>query len=151
MGIKSLLFVLCCLLSEMIFAQVETRSGGWSNFVGTLHIKGNWSVNLDLVLRTSDQWQYIQTAMVKPGINYRFSNLITAFLGYNNVHSRVTIDQVSGYITEHQVWQQLFIRHKLFNRLNTLHRPLVEELVVDRALRIDADDQQHVSKAAWRQ
>ncbi|MGO8055781.1 DUF2490 domain-containing protein, partial [Rhizobium leguminosarum] len=34
---------------------------------------------------------------------------------------------VSGYASEHQIWEQLFIRHRLFKRLNTLHRPLFEQ------------------------
>lgn len=86
------------------------------------------------MFRSTDEWQNIQTIMFKPGVNYRFNKTLTAFAGYNNVRSRVTIGTTSGYTTEHQIWEQLFIRHRSFNRLNTLHRPLLEQRFISRAV-----------------
>jgi hypothetical protein len=95
--------------------------------VNSIRLKGKWALQFDFVLRTGDEWKYLQTTMIKPGISYKLNETITAFVGYNNVQSRVVIGDVSGYASENQIWEQLFIRHRLFNLLNTLHRPLLEQ------------------------
>ena len=124
---RLVLFFLHFLFSMVAVSQTETRFAGWSSYVNSIHLKGNWSLQFDFVLRSSDHWRYVQTTMVKPGISYKLNNTITAFAGYNNVRSRVEIGELSTYFTEHQIWEQLFIRHPLFNLLNTLHRPLLEQ------------------------
>lgn len=131
---KFRLLILFCLFSMFSYSQVETRVAAWSSIISTYNLKGKWGLNFDFILRSTDHFEYVQTVMVKPGVNYRFNKTVTAFLGYNNIRSRVGIGTVSGYTTEHQVWQQLFIRHKLFNRINTLHRPLFEQRFISRAI-----------------
>jgi hypothetical protein len=108
-------------------AQVETRSTAWYSGLNSIRLNEKWGFQFDLVLRTGDEWKYLQTMMLKPGISYKLSGSTTAFVGYNNVRSRVVIGDVSGYASENQIWEQLFIRHRLFNLLNTLHRPLLEQ------------------------
>ena len=122
-----LTIILLCFVSVVAIAQVETRSAAWFSSVNSFRLKGKWGLQFDFVLRTGDEWKYLQTMMLKPGITYKLSESTTAFAGYNNVRSRVIIGDVSGYATEHQIWEQLFIRHPLFNRLNTLHRILFEQ------------------------
>lgn len=122
-----LIIILFCFVSVDVVAQVETRSTAWYSALNSIRLKGKWALQLDFVLRTGDEWKYLQTSMIKPGISYKLSESTTAFVGYNNVHSRVIIGDVSGYASENQIWEQLFIRHHLFNRLNTLHRLLLEQ------------------------
>jgi len=122
-----LIIILLCFVLVNVVAQVETRSTAWFSSTNSFRLKGKWGLLFDFVLRTGDEWKYLQTMMVKPGISYKLSGSTTAFVGYNNVRSRVVIGDVSGYASENQIWEQLFIRHRLFNRLNTLHRPLLEQ------------------------
>jgi hypothetical protein len=122
-----LITILFCFASVVVIAQVETRSTAWYSGLTSIRLNGKWGFQFDLVLRTGDEWKYLQTMMLKPGISYKLSGSTTAFVGYNNVQSRVVIGDVSGYASENQIWEQLFIRHRLFNRLNTLHRPLLEQ------------------------
>jgi len=125
-----LTIILLCFVSVVTIAQVETRSMAWFSSVNSFRLNGKWGLQFDFVLRTGDEWKYLQTMMLRTGISYKLSESTTAFAGYNNVRSRVIIGDVSGYASEHQIWEQLFIRHRLFNLLYTLHRPLFEQRFV---------------------
>ncbi len=114
--------------------QVQSRFNGWLSIINSVQLNKRIGFQFDFNLRSTDQWENIQTIIVRPGISYRLNKIVTASIGYSNIRNRINIDEASGYISEHQVWQQLFIRHRLFNRLNTLHRPLLEERFVGNAV-----------------
>lgn len=124
---KQFTVIFFCFVSVVAIAQVETRSTAWFSSVNSFRLKGKWGLQFDFVLRTGDEWQYLQTMMLRTGISYKLSESTNAFAGYSNVRSRVVIGDVSGYASEHQIWEQLFIRHRLFKLLYTLHRPLFEQ------------------------
>lgn len=124
---KLLLLFLIAFASFNGICQVQNRFAGWLSMVNSIQLNKKFGLQVDISLRSSDQWEHIQTLILRSGISFRLNPKTTAILGYSNILNRTTIDNVSGYISEHQVWQQLFIRHLLFNRINTLHRPLLEE------------------------
>lgn len=124
---KTILFVAILLLyGFQNFAQVDNRAAGWFSSINSIRIKNKWGMQLDWALRTTDEWKNLQIFIVRSGLSYRFSDKLTAIVGFNNNHSRVTVNNITGYVDEQQVWQQLFIRHRL-GPLFTLHRPLLEE------------------------
>lgn len=131
---KGILAILLIYTSVAGMSQVQNRFTGWLSTINSVQLTKRIGFQFDFSLRSTDQWENIQTIIVRPGISYRLNKTITASIGYSNNRNRINIDEVSGYISEHQVWQQLFIRHRLFNRLNTLHRPLLEERFISNAV-----------------
>ncbi len=108
-------------------SQVQNRFAAWVGSTNSLLLNKKWGLQLDLSFRSNDQVKNFQTIIIRPGISYRFNKTLTGLIGYSNNINRTIIGEVSGYPTEHQVWEQLFIRHRSFKRLHTLHRPLLEE------------------------
>lgn len=124
---KRILTILLICTSVAGNGQVQNRFNGWLSTINSFQLTKRIGFQFDFSLRSADQWQNVQTIIVRPGISYRLNKAITASIGYSNNRNQINIDEVNGYISEHQVWQQLFIRHLLFNKLTTLHRPLLEE------------------------
>lgn len=124
---KTLFLFTFLVVYSTVHSQTQNRFATWFSSNNAIHLRGKWGLQFDMSIRSSDQLVYLQTILLRPGLSYRLNNSVTLLAGYNHVLSRNTIDNISGYLTEHQLWQQAFIRHRLFNRLNTLHRPLIEE------------------------
>ena len=149
---QKILVVIFLLLCGKIFAQVENRRAGWFTSTSSIRIKNKWGAQIDLISRTTDEWKNLQIFIVRAGLSYRFSDKLTAIVGFNNNHSRVTVNTTTGYVNEFQVWQQLFIRHRL-GPLFTVHRPLLEERFIPvtavRNNKIEVDDKKFGLRARY--
>ena len=132
MSKKTLLLIVIVYLNAQTEGQVQNRFAGWFSSINSISIYKKLGVQFDFSLRSSDQLKNIQTILIRPGVIYRFNETVTASIGYNNVHSLTIIDTISGYPAEHQLWQQVAIRHRSFKRIITSHRPLIEERFVSK-------------------
>jgi hypothetical protein len=123
------LFVLAILLygislSKPVFAQ--DQSAGWIASFNTFKIGKKVSLHTDVQLRSNDQWKDIQTILVRPGFNFQLNKNFTLTAGYAYVSNRRTVNNVTGYVGEHRIWQQLLATHK-FRSIFVSHRFRTEQ------------------------
>lgn len=130
---EKILPIIFLLVWSQNYAQTENRSAGWFTSINSIRLKNKWGAQVDWALRTTDEWKHLQVFILRTGLTYSFNSKVTALVGFNYNSARATVSNVSGYIGEFQVWQQLFLRHRP-GPLFTTHRILVEERFIPTAV-----------------
>jgi hypothetical protein len=120
-------------ISFSLSAQSTSRTGGWFAALNTFKLSKKSSLQIDIHYRTSDAWQHMQTFIFRPGFSYKFKPNLWTVVGYNYLVSRNTINGVSGYILENQIWEQLWFRHPL-GKFTMTHRASFEQRFVPVAI-----------------
>lgn len=139
-----------CILFVSVFWRVAAQSqfSGWIAAFSTIKTGEKTSLHTDVQLRSTDEWKKAQTFLFRPGINFHLNKKITLSVGYAFISNRRIISNVSGYATEHRIWQQLLINHKLKNifishRFRTEQRFIEKSIVVNNLLESDGSVTAH--------
>ncbi|HEX2608969.1 MAG TPA: DUF2490 domain-containing protein [Flavisolibacter sp.] len=103
--------VIFCLLSSSVIAQ--NQQSGWLASFNTFRIDPKWSVHFDAQLRSGDALKNVQSILLRPGLNYHLRKNLTATIGYAWINNRRTIGPLTEMITEHRIWEQLLLTHRL--------------------------------------
>ena len=109
-----------------LYVQAQNQHSGWLASFNTIGLHNKWSLHFDAQLRSTDELKNIQTLLLRPGINYHFAKNMSATLGYAFIPNRKTVDEITGYIMEHRIWEQFLISHK-WKTLTTTHRVRLEQ------------------------
>jgi len=136
----SILFLLLVSFFSKLVAQ--SQFSGWAAVFSTIKTGEKTSFHTDVQLRSTDEWKKAQTFLFRPGINFHLNKTVILSAGYAYISNRRTISNVSGYATEHRIWQQLLINHKLKNifvshRFRTEQRFIEKSIVVNNLLESD--------------
>lgn len=117
--------------ASLVNAQTIQHSGWLASF-NTIKINKNWSFHLEAQLRSTDDWNHVQTILPRIGINYHIKSnqIITA--GYAYIPNRVVAFQQQVLLAEHRIWQQYILNQKA-NSISITHRLRLEERFVPRA------------------
>ena len=83
-------------------------------------------MHTDVQLRSSDEWKQMQTFLFRPGINFHLNKKLVLSVGYAYISNHQTRNDVSDYVPEHRLWEQLIISHKV-KRFAISHRIRLEE------------------------
>ncbi|MBX3241793.1 MAG: DUF2490 domain-containing protein [Chitinophagaceae bacterium] len=113
------------LQSTFLFSQAGFN--GWYASFNTLQLKNNFSLQSDIQFRSTDQLKHMNTYLLRAGLNYSFDQHIMVTAGYAHIFGRRSIGEVTGYIGEHRIWQQLLITHKIGNLVPVQHRFRLEQ------------------------
>ncbi len=89
----------------------QTQFTGWAAAFNTFKIDTRFSLHFDAQLRSTDQWEQVQTVLFRPGLNYHLNKKIILTTGYAYVKNKRVIDGVSGHSPEHRIWQQFLFMH----------------------------------------
>lgn len=113
------------LLASLAMAQSQTS--GWAGYVTSFQSdKSHWGFVFDGQLRSSDQFEYLQQFVLRPGVSYKLNDKFTGAVGYAYVSNRVVIDGETDRIDEHRAWEQMIFKHKI-GRVSMSHRLRVEQ------------------------
>ncbi|MFT3945772.1 MAG: DUF2490 domain-containing protein [Agriterribacter sp.] len=104
----------------------QTRFNGWFAAFNTFKLKNNFSFYSDIQVRSNDQWQHMQSLLLRPGLNYNLAKNKILTAGYGYVSNRRTVSGVSGYMPEHRIWEQFTVAHPVAFTLLS-HRFRVEQ------------------------
>ncbi|MES2645630.1 MAG: DUF2490 domain-containing protein [Bacteroidota bacterium] len=121
-------FLLTVFVSMPTVAQVNQQSGWLASF-NTIKLEKNWSLHLEMQLRSSDNWQQVQTILPRIGINYHLKSNQIVTAGYAFIPNRVVAFNDDALLGEHRVWQQFLVNQKAGNSAIT-HRFRLEERFV---------------------
>jgi hypothetical protein len=129
--------VTCILLLTISFsALAQTQFSGWVASFNTVKLNQKFSIHFDAQFRGSDQWQYLQTLLLRAGLNYHINKHVIATAGYAYIHNRRVINGINGYAPEHRTWEQLILSHKLgYTTLS--HRLRLEQRFIGKSVIID--------------
>jgi hypothetical protein len=110
-----LFFPVVILILTTIETTAQTQFTGWLASFNTFSSKGKTSIHLDVQVRSSDEFKYMQTFLARTGINVKLKNNLIATAGYAYISNRRTVTTVTGYAPEHRIWEQLLVSHPLFH------------------------------------
>jgi hypothetical protein len=96
-------------------ALAQKTNSAWVAAFNSFTINKKFSIHFDAQLRSGDQYSQMQTLLLRPGLNYKVSDRLTATAGYAFISNRRVIDGISGYAPEHRTWQQLLYTHPVFH------------------------------------
>ena len=89
-------------------AQTDTYTAWLASF-NTFKLNQKWSIHLDVQLRSTDEYQQIQTLLFRPGINFHIHKNQIISAGYAYIPNRVLSDEDEEMLAEHRLWQQYII------------------------------------------
>jgi len=107
----------------------QSQSSGWMASFNTIGLANRFSMHFDGQMRSSDQWEELQTILLRPGLNYHARRNISASLGYAYVGNRREVDELKLRAAEHRIWQQLILSHNWLS-VATAHRFRLEQRFV---------------------
>lgn len=116
-------------------SQVQQQSGWFASF-NTIKLNDKFSIHAELQIRSTDDWEHVQTVLPRVGLNYHVkpNQILTA--GYAYIPNRSVIGDESNLLGEHRIWQQYLITHKAW-RASVTHRFRLEERFVPTAALVD--------------
>lgn len=123
--LKCFLLIIMIKISSTGYAQVQHT--GWFASFNTLKLSNKTSLHLDAQMRSTNELKHIQTILLRPGINYHFNPSMIATAGYGFIDNRRTMEEVTGYASEHRIWEQFIVSHKIQNTISTAHRFRLEQ------------------------
>ncbi|RYY28674.1 MAG: DUF2490 domain-containing protein, partial [Chitinophagaceae bacterium] len=94
-------------------AAAQTTFNGWFASNNTFKLNKKFGIHLDVQARSTDKLEHLSTFIFRPGINWSFRKNMVATLGYGYFQNRRTLSEVSGYVPEHRIWQQLVVNHSV--------------------------------------
>ena len=104
--IQVFLFTVIALLTFRVEAQRTDHFSGWAAVFSTIKINHSVAIHFDGQLRSSDEWQQVQTILIRPGINVRVAGNQIATCGYAFINHRRIINEIGGWGPEHRIWEQ---------------------------------------------
>ncbi|MDF2385335.1 DUF2490 domain-containing protein [Nostoc ellipsosporum NOK] len=116
-----LLFTLCA-----ITASAQSQFSGWGASFNTIKLNKKFSVHADVQWRSTDEVKQTQTLLLRSGINFHANKNFILTAGYAYISNRSRSGNLSAYIPEHRIWQQLIYNHKI-KTVFTQHRFRLEQ------------------------
>jgi len=116
--------------------QAQSQFSGWLASFNTIKTGKKTSIHSDFQLRSSGEFERIQTVLLRVGLNVHLNPKITVTAGYAFIDNYRAIGAVNGYNPEHRMWEQLLYNHKL-KKLLIAHRFRLEQRFIGKAIVID--------------
>lgn len=112
--------------------NAQVQHSGWLASFNNFRISKQFSFYFDAQLRSTDRLEQVGTVLLRPGLNYHLNKTATFTLGYAAVFGRRSLGGLSSLLTEHRVWQQAMLNHKI-NTISITHRFRFEERFLPQA------------------
>jgi len=109
----------------------QTTTNAWFSTINTFRIDSNFSLNLDIQVRSTDKAEHLSTFIFRPAINWHFRKNMFFTIGYAAIQNRRSIQGQSGYVPEQRIWQQLTVNHSL-GVIPIQHRLRLEQRFIGR-------------------
>ena len=119
--------------SISFISMAQTQFTGWTALFTTFKTGKKTSIHADVQLRSSDELKQVQTLLLRSGLNIHLSKKIIITAGYAFIYNKRSIGNVSGYVPEHRVWEQLIYTHKLKN-IFVAHRFRLEQRFISKTV-----------------
>jgi hypothetical protein len=129
-GVKKYFFLLFSVMIVSGSANAQPQFSGWLASFNTFKLNNHFSLHFDAQLRSTDQLEQVAAVLLRPGLNYHLKRWVFT-AGYMANIARRNTGGLSSLLTEHRLWQQALVNHKLSN-VAVAHRFRFEERFIPR-------------------
>ncbi|WP_046368627.1 DUF2490 domain-containing protein [Flavihumibacter petaseus] len=133
---KRLILTCGVVLLFMLPAVSQTTHTGWLATFYSVDFNKKSGLIGDVQFRSGDDFNHMQTLMLRAGYQYKLKPWMTATVGYALVQHRRTINGFSGYGPEHRIWEQLILLQKV-KFINIQHRFRLEQRFISKSYEDD--------------
>jgi hypothetical protein len=129
---QRLLLIIMLVLSVRVSAQTTHENTGWFAWFNTYRFSKQWGLYFDGQVRSADNWDYVRTVLLRPGITYFFDAKNSATLGYAYITSYNRLPEPSkNTLTENRIWEQYIYAAKL-GQVSLQNRFRLEQRFIER-------------------
>lgn len=133
--IKKILFLLTAMVAGLTSLQAQQRElassqNSWFMLMNEFRFSPKWYLSNEVHIRRADGLKNWQQFLLRPALNYRVNPNLELAAGYSYVLTYPYGEQpVAMQLPEHNVWQQVLLRHTA-GKLAFMHRYRLEERFV---------------------
>ncbi|HWK51535.1 MAG TPA: DUF2490 domain-containing protein [Steroidobacter sp.] len=120
-------WIIYLLTTTSAFSETIQQQMGWAGWFNTHRLSEHWGYVSDVQLRSSDDWEEAQNALVRPGVTYYLDNRNNFSLGYAWI---ATLNNPGDNLIEHRIWQQYIHTHS-WSAAAITHRVRLEQRFVE--------------------
>ncbi len=126
------LLILVLILSVNVSAQTVHEHTGWFAWFNSYKLSKHWRLHFDGQIRSGDNWDYVRTILLRPGITYVFNakNNVTLGYAYSLTHNRAASGSKST-VNENRIWEQ-YVNTTKIGRVSLINRFRLEQRFIDR-------------------
>jgi len=117
--------------------KAQTQFAGWVATFQNYKLNDRIGVYFDGQWRSTGQVQQMHALLLRPGVNFYFNPSFTGTVGYAFIPQLRSSGEVTAYLPEHRVWEQMVFTHRV---KTGKHRPAA---TVSHRLRIE---QRHIPR-----
>lgn len=114
------------LVMGTLHVSAQSQFSGWGASFNTFKLNKKFSAHTDVQWRSTDELKQMQTLLLRPGINFHANKHLILTAGYAYISNRNRSGNLSAYIPEHRIWQQVIYNHKI-KTVFTQHRFRLEQ------------------------
>lgn len=134
-ALKKLLLLFSIIISlffNKLSAQTQHQQSGWFMMLNNTRFNDKWGLQLDVQVRSFDNWSYVRNTLFRPGLTYSLNKNNNVALGYLLATTFNRSDDASvNNLNEHRIWEQYIVTHKL-KSVFASHRFRVEQRFIER-------------------
>lgn len=104
--------------------MAQSQFSGWFANFSTFRLPDKkFSIHFDGQIRSADEWESLQTYILRPGINYHVRKNMIITAGYALIGNRT----LGELFSEHRIWEQFIVTHNVGGFMPLQHRFRVEQ------------------------
>lgn len=132
---KKLLFLFFCLSVSLGSLQAQQREisesqNSWFMLMNEFRLSPKWFISNEVHIRRANGLKDWQQFLLRPALNYRLNPNLELVAGYSYILTYPYGEQpVAVRVPEHNIWQQLLLRHAV-EKVGFTHRYRLEERFV---------------------
>ena len=130
---KKIFLFIVILFTYYNHASAQKQFSGWLATFNTFKTGKKTSIHADVQWRSSDEFAFTQTLLLRTGLNYHLNKKSTVTGGYAFIHNYRNMGGVDGYAPEHRIWEQFLYNHKLCN-IAVSHRFRLEQRFIGKTI-----------------
>jgi hypothetical protein len=96
-------------LATSLHAQTRHDFSGWAAMFGTYKLNEKFGLHIEGQLRSSNEWEHIQSYIIRLGLNYQVKKNMIATVGWAYIGNRRTVMDVTAFAPEQRIWEQFVI------------------------------------------
>lgn len=127
--------------------MAQSQFSGWFANFSTFRIPDTrFSIHFDGQLRTNNDWETLQTYIVRPGVNFHARKNVILTAGYALVGNKT----LGSFVSEHRIWEQLIVTHNVAKFMPLQHRLRVEQRFIPVARLVNGEVEKVESNVSHR-
>jgi hypothetical protein len=123
--------IVISLFSFATHAQTTSENTGWFAWFNSYKFSKHFGLHSDVQIRSADNWEYVRTLLIRPGLTYHFNSKNNVTVGYAYVGSFNRLPEPSkNSLTENRIWEQ-YINNAKFGTVTLQNRLRLEQRFIE--------------------